>query len=198
MSHHRNNPTRHQRRRGVTAIGLGAAAGALLAAVMSQLATAPTARADDFSDIVANVEASIAAGQADITAGQADFALGTSAGFADGLALDTAATDDFLVSPLDDILTGSVAAAVGETPGPGETYEFPDFAVPTSLADFEAEVTGDFQAGLANFENAETVFALGTPDSFATGVIDIINSLDFYTVIAPEQAVLGLADLSGF
>jgi hypothetical protein len=86
---------------------------------------------------------------------------------------------------------------VGETPGFDQTYEFPDFAVPTTLSDFEGDLTADFQAGLVNFQDAEEAFALGTPDGFAVGFTDSISALDYYTVIAPEQFLLGLADLSG-
>lgn len=197
MSHNRHIPMRRQRRLRGIAVGLGSTAGALLASAMSQLATAPTARADDFTDILNLVESTIGAGQLDFTSAQADFALGTPAGFAEGVALDNAGTNDFLIGSTDDILAGSLAAAVGETPGLDELFLFPTAADPATLADLETAVTGVFTLGTDAFSDAEAGFALGTPDGFAFGVSQSLVGLDFYTVLAPEQALLGLADLAG-
>jgi hypothetical protein len=62
----------HKPRSGLI-ISLGAAAGAFGIATMISTATAPSAHADDYSDIVSAVEADFAAGQADFTTAEADF-----------------------------------------------------------------------------------------------------------------------------
>jgi hypothetical protein len=67
----------HKRSRAVL-VGLSATAGAFAAAAMISAASAPTARADDFSDILADVQAEQAAAQADFTTATQDFATGTS------------------------------------------------------------------------------------------------------------------------
>jgi hypothetical protein len=64
-------------------VGLGAAAGAFGVAVMMSAVAAPTARADDFSDVVTNVDADYTDGASMLTAADTDFA---SNDFADGLA----------------------------------------------------------------------------------------------------------------
>jgi hypothetical protein len=50
-----------QKRSRVVLVGLSAAAGAFAAAAIISAAVAPTARADDFSDILANITAEQAA-----------------------------------------------------------------------------------------------------------------------------------------
>ncbi|HZC11316.1 MAG TPA: hypothetical protein VE485_15035 [Mycobacterium sp.] len=195
MTENRNNPIRHQRRRGVITVGVGAAAGALLAAALSQLATAPTARADDFTDIVANVDTTIAAGQADFTAGQADFALSTPAGFADGVAFDVEGTNDVLYGPIEDIIGGSAQALAGQTPT--DVFEFGPAADPATLTDLQTFVTADFAIGTDEFNLADAEFALGTPAGFAAGVGESLSGFDFDAVLAPQQALIGLADLAG-
>ena len=54
-------------------VGLAAALGAFGAAAMMSAATAPTARADDFTDIITAVDSDYAAGQGDFTTAFADF-----------------------------------------------------------------------------------------------------------------------------
>lgn len=195
MSHNRNNLFRRPRRLRATAIGLGAAAGALLAAALSQLAAAPTARADDFSDIVANVDISIGYAQDDFTGATSEFALGTPAGFAAGLALDTAGTNDILFAPTEDVIVGSVQAATGQTPT--AYFGFDPAMDPATLTDLQTLVTADFAAGTADLNLAVEAFALGTPAGFAEGVSFSLSVFDLDAVAAPEQALIGFADLLG-
>jgi hypothetical protein len=193
MSHHRKNPLL-RRRRGI-AVGLGAAAAALLAAGLSQLATAPTARADDFTAILSNVETSLTEGQAAFTAGQAEFFLGTPAGFAAGLALDTAGSNDNLIGTTEDIIAGLTQSALGVTPM--GVFGFPTVVDPATVADLQAAVTSDLTAGADAFNSADALFALGTPDGFAEGVVESLVGLDYDAVIAPDQALIGGLDLLG-
>lgn len=191
MSRNRKNSALRQRRM----CGIGAAAGALLAGALSQLATAPTARADDFTAILSNVETTLTEGQALFTAGQAEFFLGTPAGFAAGLALDTAGSNDNLIGATEDIIAGLTQAAAGETPM--GVFGFPVVVVPATVADLQTAVTADFTAGADAFNSADAAFALGTPDGFAAGVVESLVGLDYDAVIAPDQALLGGLDLLG-
>jgi hypothetical protein len=190
MKRNRRNPVLRQRRLCGIAIGIGAAAGAL-----SQLAAAPTARADDFTAILSNVETSLTEGQAAITAAQADFFLGTPAGFAAGLALETAGSNDNLIGTTEDVFAGLTQAAVGVTPM--GSFAFPAVVDPASMSDLQAAVTADFTAGADAFNSAEALFALGTPDGFAAGVVESLVGLDYDAVIAPDQALIGGLDLLG-
>jgi hypothetical protein len=54
-------------------VGLGGAAGAVGVAVTMSAVSAPTARADDFTDVIATVETQIADGQVAFSAAASDF-----------------------------------------------------------------------------------------------------------------------------
>jgi hypothetical protein len=185
----------HQRRRGGCAVGLGVAAGALLAAALGQLASPASARADDFSDIVANVGDSIGYAVTDFSDGQADFGLGTAAGTAEGLASDVAGLDNILISPGDDILLGGFQAALGVTPN--VDADFYAVGVPTSLAGLETDLGTDLGGAGTALGDAEGAFGLDTAIGFTTGINDIVDALEVDGVLVPEQALLGLADLAG-
>jgi hypothetical protein len=187
----------HQRRRRGVAVGLGVAAGALLAAALGQLASPPSARADDFSDIVANVEASLGFASSDFSDGQTDFGLGTAAGAAEGLAYDVAGLDNILISPVDDVLLGGLQAALGLTPDAEANFP-PVYAyVPTSLADLETYVEIYLSDASSSFSEAQSLFGLDTAAGFSAGVSDIVSALEIDGVLVPEEALVGLADLAG-
>jgi hypothetical protein len=85
------------RSRAATLIGLAAAAGAFGVAAMISTAAAPTARADDFTDVITAVEDDYADGQAALTTASTDL---SSAEFAPGLAaLFDGVNDDSVVAP---------------------------------------------------------------------------------------------------
>src|ERR1700689_2795012 len=67
------SPMDSNRSRTGVLVGLAAAAGAFGVAAMISAATPPTARADDFTDIVNAVEAELAFGQAAFTTASTDF-----------------------------------------------------------------------------------------------------------------------------
>ena len=93
-------------------VGLAAAAGAFGVAAMMSAATAPTARADDFTDIVNGVEAELAYGQAAFTTAFTDFG---SSDVTDGLqALVNGSYDDLVGAP-DSLYIGTVEALTNET-----------------------------------------------------------------------------------
>src|SRR5438270_5008915 len=95
-----NDRTSRQRRRAAATLALAAASGGLLAAAM---AGSPAASADDpFTDIVNDVQASIAAGQADYSAAATDFS--TAGGTNAGLAEEFLGFDNTFISTPDYVL----------------------------------------------------------------------------------------------
>jgi len=195
MIPHRITFSRYPRRRGVAAVEVGAATGLLLAGVLSQLVSASIARADDFSDIVANVEATIAHGQFDFTAAQADFDLGTPAGFADAAALDVAGSNDIFLGSADDLIDGTIQAAAGETPV--VSIAFNPAVDPLTPSALETAVSDLFNGSVTELNLAESAFSLGTLDGFVTGLSDSISAFEIDAVLVPQQALIGLADLAG-
>jgi hypothetical protein len=186
----------HQRRREGFVVGLGVAAGALLTAALGQLASPAIARADDFSDIVANVGDSLGYALTDFSHGQTDFGLGTAAGTADALTYDVAGLNNILVSPADDILLGGFETALGVTP-PSSGVDFEHFDVPTSLSGLEGGLENDLLGASGAIGEAEAAFGLDTATGFTAGLTDIVGALEVDGVLLPEQALLGLADLAG-
>lgn len=78
-------------------VGLATAAGAIGVAAMISAATAPTARADDFTDVVNAIDSDYSAGQADFSSAYTDFSGGD---VNDGLAAYFSGVDtDFVGAP---------------------------------------------------------------------------------------------------
>jgi hypothetical protein len=113
-------------------VGLAAAVGAFGAAAMMSAATAPTARADAFSDIISSVEDDFAGGQADFASASADFGSGDPS---DGLALFFSGLDDDVVGPGDSVYLGTVDALLNEPTDNGGYF-------------FEIGSAADFTSGL--------------------------------------------------
>jgi hypothetical protein len=115
----------HESSRAV-ALGLGAAVGAFAAAAMMSAATAPTAHADDFSAIIADI-------QAEETAAATAFT--TEATYGDtpaGLTQLFIGLDDDLLGVPNDLEVGTVDALTGATVIPASDFEI-SFATPASL-----------------------------------------------------------------
>jgi hypothetical protein len=177
-------PMASNRSRAATLIGLGAAAGAFGVAAMMSAATAPTARADAYSDIISAVDGDFAAGQAEFASASADFG---SSDPSDGLAAFFSGLDDDLFGPGDSVYIGTVEALTNEsTSGDPFTFEIgsePDFT--SGLADaqasftlgegFFAQAATDLSSGdygdAANFEAVGTAFSLVfAPEDLLEGV----------------------------
>ena len=175
-------------------VGLGAAVGAFAAAAMVSAATAPTARADDFSTIIDAVEAEGADGTAAFTAGSAD-------GYdtADGLTQLFYGLDDDLIGVptiLDvgttDALTGTTVPsnlASDFTPTGTGGFEF-DFPVPGSVALSETEAAPYETDGNTL---ATTIDGLPSTDFSAITFDNAVSTLDQW--IIPSEIVL-IADLA--
>jgi hypothetical protein len=120
-------------------VGLVAAAGAFGVAALMSAATAPTARADDFTDVINNVDADLTAGQTDFSAAFSDFG---SSNVNDGLAaLFSGVDNDFLGAP-DELYVGTLDLLANE---------------PVASFSIGVPAETDFASGLSD---AETIFAI--------------------------------------
>jgi hypothetical protein len=111
-------------------VGLGAAVGGFAIATMTLAATAPTARADDSSAIIADIQAEEADATSAFTAASTDFANGDTP---DGLTQLFIGLDDDVLGVPNLLEVGEVDAATGVTVIPASDFEF-SFATPATLA----------------------------------------------------------------
>jgi hypothetical protein len=142
---------------------------------MISAAVAPTARADDFSDILANIEAEQAAAQADFSAASAEFATGT-AGVPAGLTDSFEGLDDDTFSVGDDLNTG-LLDSVYNVPGvPADTFEF-TFATPANDTAAVTEAQAIYTIGNNDMTTEATDFAAG---DYTNGTVyQDLGAIDF-------------------
>jgi hypothetical protein len=166
-----------------------AAAGAFGAAAMMSAATAPTARADDFTDIVNAAEAELALGQTAFTTAFADFG---SSDVTDGLqALVNGSYDDLLGAP-DSVYIGTVEALTNETIG----LPYLDFNVdpaPTDFSDALSNAQGLLVEGQDYFSDAAT--ALSGGDYGDAAYFDSLGSIFTFDLPAQELLIGGVEAL---
>jgi hypothetical protein len=109
-------------------VGLAATAGAFGVAAMLSTTTAPTARADAYTDIIASIDGDYALGQTDFTTAATYLGSNLPVGLA--LLLD-GADEDSVLAP-DNLLVGTVEALTNEPIATEITVGLP---VPTDFAD---------------------------------------------------------------
>jgi hypothetical protein len=176
---------RWQATAGFALVGAAAAAVAIMAA-----AFAPTARADDFSDIVTDVNAVLGAGSTDLSAAATDF---SAADYGDGLAKTVFGLDDFLISPEEVSLVGGFDALTGSPVLPVDSFEWPGptFVAPTDLIDTLQDAYNYAGYGATDLTNAVTELVSGDP---ADSLLTAVGGLDALLVGAPEILGVGLTD----
>jgi hypothetical protein len=145
------------RSRAATLIGVAAAAGAFGAAAMISAATAPTAHADDFTDVINAIDADYSAAQAEFTAADTDFG---GSDINDGLAAYFSGVDDDFVAAPNNLILGTVELAENDT-------------VTGSLAT-EIPPESDFTSGLTF---AETLIA--EAQTYSTDAVSALSSGDY-------------------
>jgi hypothetical protein len=170
-----------QKRSRALLVGLSAAAGAFAAAAMISAAGAPTARADDFSDILANITAEEAAAQADFSAASADFASGT-AGIPAGLTALLEGVDDDTFGVADDLQVGSLDSLYNVPVIPADTFEF-SFATPASFTAAVTEAQSVYTTSLTDMTTQATDFSMG--DYTGGAVYQDLAAIDFSHI--PDQ-----------
>jgi hypothetical protein len=171
-------------------VGLAAAAGAFGVAAMMSAATAPTARADDFTDVINDVEGVLGYGQTAFGDASTDFGGGD---VTDGLvALLNGVDDDFVGAP-DDFFVGTVDAVTNEP-----------VSVPVSFfslspeADFSNGVSdAQFFFGLGETELTEAASALSSGD-YADAAYDGANGSLYVFDVPADYLLLGAAAALGF
>jgi hypothetical protein len=177
-----------KRARAGTLIGLAAAAGAFGAAATMSLATAPTARADDTSEILAAIENDYAIGQSNLTSALADFDSGL---YSSGLANILNATNEYTLAPTDNLLVGSVEALEGDPIT--SSFYLDDLSNPGNFTNALAEAQILFNDGEGLLSNGAIDLAAG--DYGAGTYADLIGA-DYAFVLPVEELLLGA--LSGF
>jgi hypothetical protein len=182
----------HKSRTGLP-IGLAAAAAAFGAAPMLTAATAPTARADDFTEILDDTATYYSAAQGDFTAAEGDFSSGLS-GVPDGLQELFAGVDNVGIGGPDEFLLGSVEALQNQpiefiTPGPFGPST-PELDLATGLTDAQSYIT----AATTSFTDAAENLSEGNYTDALVGYLDGSFFLDF----ASQDVLSGAVDqLSG-
>ncbi len=183
MTHVRNNRANHQRRRAGATLALAAATGGLLAAAM---AASPIARADNpYTDIVSDVQNSIAIGEADYSTAATDFS--TAAGTNAGLVEEFIAFDNTFISTPDYVLLGLAAAGTGtDFSSDGNNFQILPFLFPLTAAGEQSDATSYLAAASADFTGATTDFSGG---NYFDGA-DAVLTAGYYDVLAGQAETL--------
>jgi hypothetical protein len=166
-------------------VGLAAGAGAFGVAAMMSAATAPTARADDFTDVINAVDADYSAGQTAFTTAFTDF---SSNDLALGLAaLINGSNDDALSAP-DNLLIGTTELLTNES----VTGSIPwSFGVPADFSSALNETESIISTG-ENYLTTEAPEALSLGD-YGTAAYEYLIGLDYLTVAPLDELLLGAA-----
>lgn len=163
-------------------VGLAATAGVFAAAAMMSAATAPTARADDFSDIINAVDGDFANGQAEFATAYSDFG---SSDVNDGLTAFLSAVDDDALAAPNNLIAGSIEALTNETITGSDPIGLLGSSS-FSLAVTVAEST--FAAGETYFTDGATDFASG---DYGYGAIYDLFASDYVSIVPLQELLLG-------
>lgn len=169
-------------RRGV--IGLGAAAGATLAAGLFSLSTAPTAHADDFTEILSNETTVFDVGEAQLSTAATDF--GSSA-IPAGLSNEFAGLFNVTLGGPDNVLLDTIEALAGKPISVALPIALTSPA-PTDLAEGLSDAQNWLTIGQDNFSAADTDFLGG---DWGDGLANVIAGLNFDLVNSPDDFLVG-------
>ena len=167
-----------QKRSPAALVGLSAAAGAFAAAAMISAAVAPTARADAFSDILADITAEEGYANTAFANAATDFADHDEAA---GLTQLYTGLDDDLIGVSDDLRVGLTDALTNTTVIPENEFEF-SFPTPATEAGAITEAQTYYADGVA-LDSAIT--ALPTGDYSGVALDNALASFDQW--ILPDQ-----------
>jgi hypothetical protein len=167
-------------------VGLGAAAGGLLFAALGQLAGAPSARADNITDVIDSIQATDAVGQDLLSDAATVFSGGD---VPDGLAAEFTGLDDILFNAQGDLYVNGYAALQG-IDGPYSYQTFGDLPVPTDLTATSADVTQFFDYAQSSLTAAATDFGTG---DLGNGLAQLTDATEDW-VAASQIEFIGLTD----
>ena len=157
----------------------------MLTVALSQLATAPTARADNFTDIFDHAHTAISAGQQELAeAGLAYINLDP----ADGLGLSVAGSNDLFIFPQEDIVVGTIDALLGHAPS---EFSYGVFPMDLDLSTAMTVAQGVIADGQDEITSAMTSF--GNADIF-DGLTQFVDGFNDLNVIAPDLLFIGSLD----
>jgi hypothetical protein len=162
-------------------VGLGAAVGGFAVATMMSAATAPTARADDSSAIIADIQAEETAAATAFATSSTDFANGDTP---DGLTQLFIGLDDDVLGVPNLLEVGETDALTGATVIPASDFEF-SFATPATLAASVTEAQTFYAEGTAL---ATAILALPATDYADTALDNALSTID--QLILPDQIEL--------
>ena len=168
-------------------VAVAAGAGAFGAAAMMAV-SAPTARADDTTQIIDAIQGDYAAGQADLTTSLADFGHGD---FVGGLAELLNSGNEYTLAPVDNLLLGGVEALEGD-PITSSLY-FDDLYNPGTFANAVAQAQEWFTQGEAFLVNGADALSAG--DYGAGTDLDLAGSATAFVLPAEELLLGALAAL---
>jgi hypothetical protein len=163
-------------------VALAATAGAFGAAAMMSAATAPTARADDFSDIISAIDGDYTQGSAAFSSALSDFG---SADFTQGFAQILDGVDDYSLSPLINLEVGAVEAYLGDAIIGSQGF---GLDVPTSFGDAVSLAQAAYFSGEANLNLAATALA---SSAYVTATFNEAIGVDYTTIVPLEELLLG-------
>jgi hypothetical protein len=172
------------RARSVIVVGLAAAAGAFGAAATLSATAAPTARADDFTDVINAVNGDYADGQAAFTTALTDF---SSSDFGPGLAaLFSGINDDALSAP-NNLLIGTVDLLTNESVSGSTLWDIPTVV---GLSGAELLAQQSIATGESEFTSAATEFADGL---YGAAAFNDLFGVDDAFVVPLEELFMGAA-----
>jgi hypothetical protein len=167
-------------------VGLGAAVGSFAVAAMMSAATAPTAHADDFGAVIADIQAEETAGATALANAATDFANGDSP---DGLTQLFIGSDDDLIGIPNNLEVGTVDVFTNATVIPASDFEY-SFATPATLTASVTEANNFYTEGNTL---ATEIASLPSTDYADTALDNALSTVD--QRILPDQIQL-IADLA--
>lgn len=170
-------------RHGILA-GFAAAVGAFGAAAMMSAASAPTACADDFTDVISNVDANYAAGDAALSTASADF---SSNQLVNGLAAFFDGSNDDSLSASNSFLIGTVELLTNESVTGDSDWTF---ALPADYASAVTEAESIFTSGESLLTDGASALTAG---DYGNAAADYLVAADYLTVAPLQELLLGAA-----
>lgn len=169
-------------------LGLGVTVGAFAVATTMSAATAPTARADDYSAIIADIQAEETAAATAFATSSTDFANGDSP---DGLTQLFIGMDDDLVGVPNTLEVGTVDVLTNATVIPASDLEY-SFATPASLTASVTEANTFYTEGNTL---ATEIASLPSTDYADTALDNALSTIDQWILPDPIQLIGDLAYL---
>jgi len=170
------------RLRSSVVIGLATTAGALCAATMLATAAAPMARADDFADLIHSIDDDYAAGNIAFALAASDFG---SNEFPQGMAQLLSGIDDYSVSPIYNLIEGTIQLLDNQPISGGVPY---GLVVPADYADGVALAQMFYSDVDSLFADAFTYFAGG---DYINGFDSLFTAEAFATFLPLQELFLG-------